>query len=330
MKALSFEQIKKLVHGAARVEEGDGLVSFFRFTAEQQELYKKTCTDFYIKTFATSGISLEFDTNSEKLALSVVVSRGSSRTFFTHSILIDGKPTFELSGDIGSDERVSFSKEFTLKSGMKRVKILLPWSVRSQLAELSLDCGAVVTPVGKSLKMLMFGDSITQGYDAYSPEKAYAIQLSTALDAEALNKGIAGEQFFAGFGKTKDDFEPDLITVAYGTNDWRHAKCEKFLSSCKGFFENIRANYPNVKIVAITPLWRVDINNEQEFGRPLSFVGEYIKRIAESVPNMVVIDGINLIPHNPKYFQTDGVHPIDAGFELFAKNLISNEVFKGI
>lgn len=330
MKALNFEQIKKLVHGAARVEEGDGLISFFRFTAEQQELYKKTCTDFYIKSFATSGISLEFDTDSENLALSVVVSRGSSRTFFTHSIIVDGNRAFELSGDIGTAESTAYSKEFSLKCGMKRVKILLPWSVCSQLKELSLDSGASITPVSRSFKMLMYGDSITQGYDAYSPEKAYAVQLSSALDAEALNKGIAGEQFFAGFGKIKDDFEPDLITVAYGTNDWRHAKKEKFLSSCKGFFQNVRNNYPDVKIVAITPLWRVDINNEQEFGEPLSFVSNYIKELAKAIPNMVVIDGIDLIPHDPKYYQTDGVHPIDAGFELYSKNLIEAEAFKGI
>ena len=45
MKALSFEQIEKLAHGVARVEEGDGKISFFRFTKEQQELYKNVCTE---------------------------------------------------------------------------------------------------------------------------------------------------------------------------------------------------------------------------------------------------------------------------------------------
>lgn len=330
MKQLHFEQIKDLVHGAVRVEEGDGLISFFRFTEEQQELYRVTSRDFYIKSFATAGVSLEFDTDSENLFLSVEVGRGSSRTYFTHSLLVDGVRASELSGDIGAEDNVPFSKSFALKSGMKRVKILFPWSVCSHLKELTLDENARVIPVEKSLKMLMFGDSITQGYDAAAPEKAYAIQLSCALNAEAVNKGIAGEQFFAGFGKTKDDFTPDLITVAYGTNDWRHAKKEKFLSSCKGFFENVRNNYPNVKIVAITPLWRVDINNEQEFGEPLSFVGNYIKELAKAIPNMVVIDGVDLIPHDPKYYQTDGVHPIDAGFELYSKNLIEAEAFKGI
>ncbi|MBQ1186100.1 MAG: SGNH/GDSL hydrolase family protein [Clostridia bacterium] len=328
MKALNFKEIKSLVHGASRVEEGDGVISFFRFTKEQQELYWATSRDFYNKTFATAGISLEFDTNSQNLELSVLVSKGSSRSYFTHSIFVDGVRIGDLSGNIRDGENRSFEKSFGLGTGLKRVKILFPWSVYSRLKSLKLDDNAKVLPIEKTLKMIMFGDSITQGYDASSPELTYASTLSTALGAEAINKGIAGEQFFAGFGKTKDDFAPDLITVAYGTNDWRHAKKEKFLASCKGFFQNVRNNYPAVKIVAITPLWRVDIDNEQEFGEPLSFVGNYIKEIAKTVPNMVVIDGTNLIEHAPEFFQTDGVHPIDAGFEQYSKNLKACEVFK--
>ena len=35
----------------------------------------------------------------------------------------------------------------------------------------------------------------------------------------------------------------------------------------------------------------------------------------------VVIDGIDLMPHDFKFYQTDGVHPIDSGFERYADNL---------
>lgn len=328
MKSLNFSQIKDLVHGAVRVEEGDGLISFFRFTKEQQELYKSTSTDFYIKSFASAGISLEFYTDSKELSFSVVVGRGSSRTYFTHSVFADDLKIGELSGNIGTGENLTFSKSFNLKGGMKKIKIQFPWSVYSRLKELKVDDGAKILPIQKNLKMLMLGDSITQGYDASAPENAYAVRLACALDAEAINKGIAGEQFFAALGKTKDDFTPRIITVAYGTNDWRHATKEKFLSSCKGFFEGLRNNYPNAKIIAITPLWRVDINNPQEFGEPLNFVGNYIKALAENISDMVVIDGFGMIPHEPKYFQTDGVHPIDVGFDAYIGNLLDTEIFK--
>ena len=325
MTTLTFEQIKKLVHGAAYIEEGDGGISFFRFTKEQQELYKVTCKDFYIKTFATSGISLEFDTDSNNMRLAVLVNKGSSRTYFTHSILVDGKPFDELSGDIGEQENVYFKKAFSLPEGVKRVRIQFPWSVASSLVSLELDDGAIAVPVIKKRKILMFGDSITQGYDASRPELAYAVRLADFLSADAINKGIAGEQFFGKLPTLKDDFTPDLITVAYGTNDWRHGTKERLLRECTAFFKNLRESYPDTKIIALTPLWRVDIDNEQVIGEPLSFVTKFIKQTVRETENAVFIDCINLIPHRPKHYQTDGVHPIDSGFENYANNLCANE-----
>ena len=321
MKKIDFEQIKKIVHGAARKEEAEGKILFFRFTEEQQELYKTVSENFYMKSFSTSGISLEFCTDSENLSLSVLVSKGSSRTFFTHSIFVDSKRIGELSGNIGENENVPFEKSFELGFGMKKVKILFPWSVASSLTALMLDDNAKVIPIEKKRKILMFGDSITQGYDAYKPENAYAIQIADRMDAEIRNKAIGGEQFRAELAKIKEDFEPDIITVAYGTNDWRHSTRDRFEKESKGFFENLRSSYPNVKIIAITPVWRTDIDNKQEFGEPFEFIAEYIKKVSEKVLDMTVIDGIDLIPHNPKYYQTDGLHPIDSGFEYYADNL---------
>lgn len=321
MTALTFEQIKKIVRGAALVEEGDGKISFFRFTKEQQELYKVTCKDFYMKSFATAGISLEFNTDSNNMRLAVSVSRGSSRTYFTHSVLVDGKPYDELSGDIGEKQNVPFKKTFRLPEGVKRVRIQFPWSVASSLVSLSLDDGAMAVPVLKKRKMLMFGDSITQGYDASRPELAYAVRLADFLSADAINKAIAGEQFFGKLATLKDNFTPDLITVAYGTNDWRHGTKERFTRECTAFFKNLRESYPDTKIIALTPLWRVDINNEQVIGEPLSFVTKFIKQTVRETGNAVSIDCINLIPHRAKHYQTDGVHPIDSGFENYANNL---------
>lgn len=283
MQTLTFEQIKSIVHGVARVELTDGEICLNRFTKEQQELYKQVSpNDFYVKTFATAGITLEFETESENLFLSVSVSRGSSRTFFNHSIFVDGVKIGELSGDIKDKEKDYFQKNFFLPSGMKTVKILFPWSVCSHIVSLHLDDNAQIIPIKKNCSILMLGDSITQGYDALMPENAYAIQLTNALNAEAINKGIAGEQFFPALSKLADDFKPDFITVAYGTNDWRHSTKERFENNCTLFFENLRSTYPNVKIIAFTPIWRVDINEPQEFGKSLKFVSSFIKKHSQN------------------------------------------------
>jgi lysophospholipase L1-like esterase len=42
--------------------------------------------------------------------------------------------------------------------------------------------------------------------------------------------------------------------------------------------------------------------------------------------NLHLVEGLDLIPHDPKYF-SDGVHPNDAGFAALAKNLGKNLVF---
>jgi len=330
MKPLNLEQIKKIVHGATLVEEGDNGISFFRFTKEQQELYKNNSEDFYTKTFATAGISLEFETDSENLLLSVSVSKGSSRKFFTHSVFINSNRFDDLSGDIGEENNVSFEKNFDLGIGMKKVKIVFPWSVESRLVALKLDDTAKVIPVSKKCKVLMFGDSITQGYDAMLPENTYATKITNRLDAQAINKGIAGEQFFSDLASLKDDFKPDLITVAYGTNDWRHSTKEKFQKECKSFFENLRETYPKTKIIAISPLWRTDIDEKQEFGEPLSFICDYIKSVSKSISDMAVIEGIDLVPHIEDCYQTDGLHPIDKGYKYYADNLWNALVSKGL
>ena len=323
MIELSLEQIKKITQGASRIEENGRKISFFRFTKVQQELYKKVCADFYMKSFATAGVRLEFETDSENLFLSVEVCKGSSRTFFTHSIFVNDSLIGELSGNIENNENVPFQKTFDLGKGMKKVKILLPWSVSSNLVSLKLDDGAKIIPVGKKRKILMLGDSITQGYDAMRPENAYAVQLADKLNAEALNKGIAGERFFPTFALEKDDFAPDFITVAYGTNDWKYSTKEHFEYTCKGFYNNLRKTYPDTRIFALTPLWRVDIDATYESGVELKYISDYIKQVAETVSDMTVIDCMDFIPHKRQLYQTDGVHPLDSGFKFYGEKLYS-------
>ena len=319
---LNFEQIKSIVHGAARIEEVDGRVDLHRFTKEQQDMYERVSEDFFIKSFATSNISLEFDTDSEFLGLEVSVKGGSSNCSFVHSIFVDEERIGELSGKVDSVvKRTLFKKEFSMRSGMKRVRIVFPWSAASSIISLELDEGGKVIPVTKDCKLLIFGDSITQGYSAAEPEHAYAVQLATFMNAEARNKAIGAEHFYPPLALLKDDFEPDVITVAYGTNDWSHHIKEEFEETCTKFYHNLRATYPSAKIFAMTPVWRANLHDKKPIGVPLSYIAEYIKGVAEQISDMTVIDCFDFIPHELQYYQADGLHPADAGFDHYAKNL---------
>jgi lysophospholipase L1-like esterase len=118
-----------------------------------------------------------------------------------------------------------------------------------------------------------------------------------------------------------DAIEPDYITVAYGTNDWGRFSREVLTQNCRDFYQKLSALYPNAKIFAITPIWR---SNEDRtttpYGAPLEAVREMIAEQTADLANVTVIVGNGLIP-NLMPFTTDGLHPNDAGGQVYAHNL---------
>ena len=318
---MTFDEIKSITFGAARVEEKNGKIHFYRFTTGQEQMYQQRNADFYKKTFATAGVYLEFETDSEQLSFAVEVTPGSSRKFFTHSVYVNGTRIGELSGEFTGDERDKpFSGSFSLGNGMKHVKIYFPWTAASCLTSFSLDEGSQVIPVQKTKNILIFGDSITQGYDAFAPENSYASQLTARLSANAFNKAIGGETFCPELASLPDQMNPDLITVAYGTNDWSHCSREEFETNSFGFYRNLCNTYPGTPIFALAPIWRTNAEEQKPMG-PLVEVRKCFERIAEECKQVTVLDGIDYLPHDSKYFSDLTLHPNDAGFQYYADGL---------
>ena len=53
---LDLTTLKSITNGACRIEYDNGVYSFYRFTKEQEEMYKDRSEDFYRKTFSTTGM----------------------------------------------------------------------------------------------------------------------------------------------------------------------------------------------------------------------------------------------------------------------------------
>lgn len=323
---LTLDEIRSVTKGADRVEEKNGKICFHRFTLAQEKAYKSYSADFYRKNFATSGIRLEFVTDSKTLSMTVDVTSGlsSSRRFFAHSVYADGKL-------VGRIERAQestvpdgeFSGEFDMGEGEKTVRVYFPWSAASKLCSFELDDGAKIIPVEKKLRMIFFGDSITQGYDALAPENSYASAVTDALCAEARNKAIGGEVFFPTLGALRDDFEPDYITVAYGTNDWARNDRETFDRDCEAFYTNLSANYSEATIFAIAPIWRGDQAGHKSKVGDFSHITERIREVAEKLPNVIFINGYDFVTKDESYFSDRVLHPNDKGFSQYAENLLA-------
>lgn len=315
---LTFEQIQEILQGAAYTETINGALHLYRFTKEQNELYRRTSAESYKRSLSTSGIRLEFSTNSPTLSIEVEVVSGSSRNYFSHDIYVNGT----IISSFGSQATIAgiFSHTCALGDGDKDVCIYFPWSAASAIRSMELADGSTCSPITKTYKMLMYGDSITQGYDAALTSHSYASRLTARLNADSINRGIGGERFFPDLAELSEETSPDIVTVAYGTNDWKYSTKEAFEQNCSKFFRILSQRYPQSKIFAISPIWRANPERITDVGE-FFYVRTYIQQIIKDLPNVVMIDGYDFVPHDPSYFADLRVHPNDEGFAHYATHL---------
>lgn len=326
---LNLEQIKSVTQGAMYITENESGIQFHRFNEAEEKYY--VATSHAEKAFSTAGIQMVFKTDAEKLSMKANIATASTRKFFSFDVYINGELAAEFK-NFQHDKMVlpystlecelgNFDRELPMEKGEKTLRIVFPFGAKPTVSEISLEKATFIEPVKRSKTMLMYGDSITHGYDALNPSRAYAVQLAHALDAEAFNKAIGGEIFRPELSAIKNDINPDYITVAYGTNDWSKCTKESFLCNCRGFFENLRKNYPDAKIFAITPIWRGDKDKETECG---TFAGHSnnIRTICEEIGGITVIDGFEFVPAKEELFADLRLHPTNEGFDFYADNLI--------
>lgn len=328
---LTNEQIKSALLGTVRVEEEEKALIPRRLTKEQEEVYRITDSTWYAKSLCSAGIRLSFKTNSRELYLRAYVFHKSGRKYYSFDLFVNGQPAGNLDNfshlQLPADytavpmEQGDCEKLFSLGEGEKTVTLVFPYSVEVKLYEIALEDNSSFYPVKPQKLLLSYGDSITQGYDALRPSARYTSRLADALGAEELCKGIGGARFLPAIGELGDSVSPDIITVAYGTNDWSKISREEFGEKCTGFFSGLCKNYPDVPVFAISPLWRKDINDPpRKFGE-FCEVERALRQCTKAHENVTVISGIDLIPHSENNFGDLRLHPNDRGFDHYFCNL---------
>lgn len=327
---LTLEQIRSITSGAVSVEQTEGGIRFYRFTKEQLAIYPKRREALVLKSLSASGIKFCFETDSENLFVKGLFEHGSARSYLSLDVAVNGEIIGSM--DNFSDVEIPpiyvdiqfpigrYEKSFQLGKGIKTVTVYLPWNKIVTLESFCLDDGSVIKPVKATKKLLAFGDSITQGFDAMRNYNRQIGRLAQMLDAEEISKAVGAEMYDPELAALRDDFDPDYIVVAYGTNDFSSKTPETFTANCNGFYEAIGKHYPNAKIFAITPIWRADMENPRAF---TSFfdIEKGIRAATANMKNVTVIDGMELVPHDPQYYADGRLHPNDAGFEHYFQNL---------
>lgn len=314
---LTHEQLIPLFKGALRVElSATGYTAPRRFTKKGQEFYD-TVRDFGKKARATSCIRLEMVTDSDTFSYEYTLEGASSRKFAYFDLVVDGA-VLRHDGHEGISS-MSGNVSATLPQGTHHVALYFPNLFKGNIKNVTLSDGATFAPAEKSHRLYAVGDSITQGYDAKFSCGSYTNLLADMLNAEVVNHGIGAEIFRPDMIDPDMPYDPDIITVAYGTNDWSGQTRERTVENAKEYFRRLAEVFPNAKIFAVTPLWRAD-----EFRH--TQVGDYadIRRIvadAAAAAGAVVIDGDGMIPHSTAVCSDAYLHPNDLGFQYYARNL---------
>ena len=333
---LTIDQIKAITCGAVRILQTEKGLRFCRFTQEQEEMYYETRVltgmNYKTRSSASAGVKFAFRTNSTKLSLCVEADKGTTRTYYDFQVLVNGTSIGSLNNHndevypLGRPKYVyslaENTKEFALGSGEKLVEVYFPWSVCPFVKAVELDDGCLIQPIKRPKTLLVYGDSITQGYDTIDLTSHYICQLAKMLDADVVNKAVGGEIFHPPLAKMKDDLQPDYITVSYGSNDFRKTDGTTFSDDCKAFYTSLRENYPEAKIFALTPVWRGDLDEDSKFGDFMS-VDAKITEAVKDIPDVTVLHGYHFVPHDPTVYADLYLHPNDEGFRIFAKNVCS-------
>ena len=313
-----IELVRKITCGALLVVEENGATVFHRFTEAQRKVYESN-HGFWLKTFADSGIRLEFATDAAKFAMCGSIAAASSRAFCFFDVYVNGALVKHV-GTYSVTDEPDFGFEVELPEGTNRVAVYLPGLSKVMLESLDFTGATKVEPVAKKRRIICYGDSITQGYDARYPSLAYTNIVADALDAEVVNKAIGGDRFNPELAALPDAGPFDLITVGYGTNDWSHETSEFLEEKSARFFGELAKNYPGIPVCAILPLWRHDWMRVTSVGT--FWEGHAIIRAAaEKHVNVKIVNGWELLPHLESCV-SDGLHPNDFGFQFMARGLL--------
>lgn len=315
-------------HGVLRVMREEQGVRLARVTPAQLACAEQMPA-WGIRARCCAGATLELRTDSPYLDIRFAIL-SSCRQFFGIDVDIDGV----LSHAVRVDEHraVYEGRLFDLPDRkVRQVRVHLPYTVEIRLEGIGLAEGATVEPLPRrARRLLALGDSITQGMEARSPIASYPVQLARLLDAELLNQGIGGHVFDANMLDAEMTLQPDVVTVAYGTNDWHSGKgLRQVEADVREYLAKLRSIWPvgRTKVVVISPIWRIG-GLEKKNGADLLEFSRAILETAGQCAGVVTVDGLTLVPNQPWYLP-DGTHPDDAGFLHYALNLYRAVVRNG-
>ena len=324
---LSTGQIKEMTFGKIGVTESTDGIAFERFTRAQASAFDHCHDrwhpflndDYFLNNCSTdSCVMLDMMTDAREVTFRISsITPANDSTMTETDLLVDGhfRQTIRTAGNCTVRLRP------TRDGRLRRVTLVFPYFARLVLSGVTVNDGAYVCPVHRSGLWLALGDSITHGVCASSPSRTYMGRMAISSGMEVINQANSGYVHDARvLAPLPDGRQPDLVTVAYGINDWGVKSRDANRTDMIAFYEKLTGLYPSARILMLSPVWAVFMG-----GTPMTTLGDMYAMFTDVqshfASRVTLIDGLSLVPHRPELFCPDGVHPNDAGFSFYASRL---------
>jgi len=287
-----------------------------RFTERQINHYKTYGEATMIRVSCLSGAFIGVKTTAKNIDIELEI-KGRARNYLGLDVEVDGIVMKSLRMNLLPEmKKVTLHLVEFPDEKERQIKVYLPVSVEVDSISFSADGEPLKKP---EQRLLFFGDSITQGMDAVSPVCTYPVVCAKILNMDYINQGVGGYVFDAGSLDEDFPIEPDIITVAYGVNDWNKDKSAWEINQAAAtYLEKLKSIFKKAHIFVITPIW-TDRENQKKASGTLQDLRKNIEQVAKKT-GCYVINGLTLVPNNSFYF-VDGIHPNETGHLMYGTNL---------
>lgn len=321
-KRVPLGTIPSLLAGCWNARPAGNALQLLRLPTAMMPLHLRERDPLAVLTRAecSSGIRLRCRTEAPEIGLHLRfgdVPWPQSRNY--HCVLDGPDGELRTIGPDAPEGPVAWQGSLDLSGCDGLVDLWLPHTARTDIVAIVLPDGAELEPappVGG--KWLALGDSITQGMQASLPTRTHVGRVARALELEVLNLGVGGAILDPELATSIPDWDWDIATIAYGTNDANRGISPAAVAArAAALVDALAVQRPHAPIVLITvPTWidpPIGADRLAEYRAALAEVGA-------GRNSVTVLDGASLIPPDPDNF-IDGVHPNDTGFAAYANKL---------